>query len=163
MTARHRLDGAVSLVAGLAFGAGLVLSGMTQPAKVHGFLHFFGRWDASLAFVMGGAVMVNALAWQLARRRMKPLLAERFSLPARSDLDPKLLAGAGLFGVGWGLGGFCPGPALTSLASGAMQPLVFVLAMLLGLGLTAAWEHRQRAVELGASEGAPEAVPVKQS
>jgi uncharacterized membrane protein YedE/YeeE len=120
---------------GLVFGAGLALSDMTNPAKVQNFLDFLGTWDPSLALVMGGALAVSALGYRIARRRGSPLLAPRFSIPAQRDLDPELLAGAALFGVGWGLGGLCPGPALAGLLQGAAGVYVFVAAMLGGVAL----------------------------
>lgn len=127
----------VSLVAGLMFGVGLAVSGMTQPGKVVGFLDPLGRWDASLMFVMAGAIAVHFVAYRLVARRGAPLLMPQFSLPTRRDLDIKLLAGAALFGIGWGVGGFCPGPALVSLATGAPTVLAFVVAMLVGTLVTA--------------------------
>jgi hypothetical protein len=100
-----------ALACGLVFGAGLALSGMTNPAKVLAFLDVAGAWDATLAFVMGGALAVNAAAYAATRRRASPLFADAFALPTRRDLDARLLGGAALFGVGWGLVGLCPGPA----------------------------------------------------
>jgi hypothetical protein len=133
----------VALVSGALFGFGLALAGMTQPAKVRGFLDFTGRWDPSLAFVMGGAVLVHMVAYRLIALRTSPRFALRFSLPTRRDLDAKLLVGAALFGVGWGLGGFCPGPGIVSLVSGAPTAFAFVVAMVLGLVITARLEaHR---------------------
>jgi len=120
---------------GLVFGAGLALSDMTNPAKVQNFLDFLGSWDPSLALVMGGALAVSALGYRIARRRGSPLLATRFSIPTRRELDPELLSGAALFGVGWGVGGFCPGPALAGLLQGAAGVYVFVAAMLGGIAL----------------------------
>jgi len=125
----------VGLAIGLLFGAGLALSDMTNPAKVQNFLDVFGSWDPSLAFVMGGALAVSALGYQVARRRDAPWLAPRFQLPDPKDVDLPLLLGAGLFGVGWGLGGFCPGPALAGLLQGSAGVLVFVAAMLVGVAL----------------------------
>jgi uncharacterized membrane protein YedE/YeeE len=124
-----------AIAAGLVFGAGLALSDMTNPAKVQNFLDLFGTWDPSLALVMGAALAVSALGYQIARRRGSPLLAESFSIPTRRDLDPELLAGAALFGIGWGLGGFCPGPALAGLLQGVGGVYVFVAAMLVGVVL----------------------------
>jgi uncharacterized membrane protein YedE/YeeE len=124
-----------ALVSGLVFGAGLFVSGMMNPAKVLGFLDVTGAWDPSLAFVMGGALAVNALAYAVTRRRARPLFAETFALPTRLDLDRDLLVGSALFGVGWGLVGLCPGPALASLSRGEPQIFVFVAAMLFGLWL----------------------------
>jgi uncharacterized membrane protein YedE/YeeE len=120
---------------GLVFGAGLALSDMTNPAKVQNFLDLFGAWDPSLAFVMGAALGVSALGYQIARRRGSPLLASAFSLPTRHEIDPELLVDAGLFGIGWGLGGFCPGPALAGLLQGVTGVYVFVGAMLAGMAL----------------------------
>lgn len=134
MSTRTR-QAALALVAGVLFGAGLVLSGMTQPSKVLAFLDVTGDWDPSLLLVMGSAVPVFALAYRGCRTRSQPLFAERFALPTKTDLEPRLIAGAALFGVGWGLGGYCPGPALTSLARGGNGALVFTLTMLAGIGL----------------------------
>ena len=120
---------------GLVFALGLGLSGMTRPIKVIGFLDFFGAWDASLAFVMVGAIVVYFFAYRRVDQMTAPVLAPSFALPKRSDLDARLIGGAALFGIGWGLGGFCPGPALTSLASGAPAVLIFVVAMVAGMYL----------------------------
>jgi hypothetical protein len=128
-----------SLAAGVVFGAGLALADMTNPAKVQNFLDVFGAWDPSLALVMGTALVTSALGYRVARRRGAPLLASVFSLPDRSDLDLRLAAGAALFGVGWGLGGLCPGPALAGLLQGVPQFYVFVAAMLVGM-----WLHDRR-------------------
>jgi hypothetical protein len=124
-----------SFISGFVFALGLGISGMTRPLKVIGFLDFFGAWDASLAFVMLGAIAVYFVAYRWCRRMSSPLFALDFALPKRSDLDARLVLGAVLFGVGWGLGGFCPGPALTSLASGAFAIFVFVAAMAVGMYL----------------------------
>jgi uncharacterized membrane protein YedE/YeeE len=120
---------------GLVFGAGLALSDMTNPAKVQNFLDLVGTWDPSLALVMGGALAVSALGYRIARRRGSPLLATRFSIPTRRELDPELLAGAAIFGVGWGIGGLCPGPALAGLLQGVAGVTIFVAAMLGGIAL----------------------------
>lgn len=126
----------VAFVSGGLFAAGLALGGMTNPAKVQGFLDFFGEWDPSLVFVMGGAVGVYTLIYRLVRPRMqRPLLAPRFELPTRRDLDPRLIAGAALFGVGWGLGGICPGPALASAGPGGFGLVLFIVTMLIGMRL----------------------------
>lgn len=122
----------IALVAGALFGVGLALAGMTNPIKVQDFLDISGRWDPSLAFVMGGAVLVTLISFTLLLRRGKPWLAERFFLPRSTDLDRNLLGGAALFGIGWGLTGYCPGPALASLASINHEVWLFVPAMLLG-------------------------------
>ncbi len=137
---------AVALVSGVIFGVGLAVAGMTRPEKVRGFLDFTGAWDPSLAFVMGGAVLVHALAFRLITRRKSPVFAAKFALPTRRDLDAKLLAGAALFGVGWGLGGFCPGPGITSLVGGAAPVAFFVLAMLVGIAVTARLEDTAKPV-----------------
>lgn len=134
-----------ALLSGLVFGAGLFLSGMTNPAKVLGFLDVAGSWDPSLAFVMGGAVGVNALAFAATRKRTRPLYVESFSLPTLRELDLPLLSGAALFGIGWGLVGLCPGPALASLLRGDAQIWVFVVAMTAGMWL----ERRARLYTAG--------------
>jgi uncharacterized membrane protein YedE/YeeE len=126
---------ATSFISGIVFALGLGISGMTRPIKVIGFLDFFGQWDASLAFVMIGAIAVYFLAYRLSRTMSSPVWEAKFSIPSRADLDGRLIAGAALFGIGWGLGGFCPGPAITSLASGATPVVVFVLAMAAGIYL----------------------------
>jgi uncharacterized membrane protein YedE/YeeE len=123
----------VNLALGLLFGAGLVVSGMANPAKVLNFLDLFGTWDPTLAFVMGGAVVVAFLGYRLVLRRDRPILGDKFHLPTRKDIDGKLVTGAGLFGIGWGLGGFCPGPAIAAIGLGATGTLAFVPAMLLGM------------------------------
>ena len=133
----------VSFLSGLVFALGLGISGMTQPAKVIGFLDFTGNWDPSLAFVMVGAIMVHALLYRLIRRRSSPLFAPTFAIPTRTDIDLRLVGGATLFGIGWGIGGFCPGPALTSLASGHSTVLIFVAAMITGMYLYKLTERLQ--------------------
>ena len=122
-----------SAVAGAVFAVGLGISGMTNPAKVVGFLDVAGAWDASLAFVMMGAIAVHFVAYRLIRRRTAPLLDSTFHLPTRRDIDGRLVAGAALFGIGWGLGGFCPGPALVTAAGGEGTALLFVLGMTIGM------------------------------
>jgi hypothetical protein len=129
-----------SLVAGILFGVGLVVGGMTLPEKVRGFLDFTGAWDPTLVFVMGGAVLVHALAYLLVKRRRSPLFASSFQIPTRRDIDAKLLLGAAVFGLGWGLGGYCPGPAITSLPTGGPSVLAFVVAMLVASWATARLE-----------------------
>ncbi len=122
-----------ALIAGLVFGFGLLISGMANPAKVINFLDLTGTWDPSLAFVMGGAIAVALPGFKLVGQRLKPLFASAFQMPTNTDLDPKLLSGAGTFGIGWGLGGFCPGPALAAVPLMAPGTLSFVPAMLLGM------------------------------
>jgi uncharacterized membrane protein YedE/YeeE len=117
-------------VLGALFAAGLVISGMTQPSKVVGFLDVTGNWDPSLALVMLGAVAVHASTYRLVRRRKSPLLALSFQVPTRSDIDAKLILGSALFGVGWGIAGYCPGPAITSLVALESNTLLFVGALL---------------------------------
>ncbi len=121
-----------ALLAGIVFGTGLLVSGMTDPANVLGFLDLFGDWRPQLAFVMGGAVLVAAPMFWLARRRSRTLLGEPLGLPPRNGVDAKLVTGAALFGVGWGMSGFCPGPAIVVLASGEPLIFVFVGALLVG-------------------------------
>lgn len=120
---------------GLVFGIGLIVSGMTDPAKVLGFLDLAGDWDPSLAFVMAGAILVGLLAFRSAERRERSLLGEPMRLPTAARIDRRLLLGALAFGAGWGLAGYCPGPALASLALGGVKPLIFTLAMVAGMGL----------------------------
>ena len=122
-----------SFISGLLFGLGLIISQMVNPAKVLAFLDLFGTWDPSLAFVLASAVAVSALGYRIARRRGAPVLGARLEVPNRRDLDGRLVLGAALFGIGWGLVGLCPGPALTALPLGAWQVLVFVAAMLGGM------------------------------
>lgn len=123
----------VALAAGMIFGLGLSISQMIDPAKVIGFLDLAGHWDPSLAFVMAAAIPVAAAGFALARRRAAPLCAANFAGPAKTRLEGRLIAGAVLFGIGWGLVGFCPGPALASLTVGGAAPLVFAAAMILGM------------------------------
>lgn len=122
-------------LAGLVFGLGLILSGMGNPAKVQNFLDFFGTWDPSLAFVMGGAIGVGLIAFAWAKRRSVSLLGEPMQLPTATAVDRKLLTGAAMFGAGWGLAGFCPGPALMNLATLQPEVWLFVAAMLVGMVL----------------------------
>ena len=137
---------AVSFICGIVFALGLGISGMTQPSKVIGFLDFAGAWDASLAFVMVGGIGVFFLAYQMSLRMGAPLLAAEFAIPKRTDLDARLILGAAIFGAGWGLGGFCPGPAITSLASGAPPVFVFVASMAAGIYLHAVMPSPSRSV-----------------
>lgn len=124
-----------ALAAGLIFGLGLIFSDMADPGKVLGFLDLAGRWDPSLAFVMGGAVAIGAIAFAIARGRSRSLLGAPMSWPALSRIDRPLIVGSALFGIGWGLAGFCPGPALVAASSGQPKAWLFVLAMLAGMAL----------------------------
>ncbi|MFW2449290.1 MAG: DUF6691 family protein [Qipengyuania pacifica] len=123
----------VALLSGSLFGAGLALGGMVDPARVRGFLDIFGDWDPTLAFVMGGAVIVMAIAWRIQARMAQPLLAAKFALPDRSDLTPRLIGGAALFGTGWGIAGLCPGPGFAALVIVPAKAAAFVAAMLAGM------------------------------
>ena len=124
-----------SLVSGTLFGAGLALGGMTDPARVRGFLDIFGDWDPTLAFVMGGAVIVMAIAWRIVPRMAEPVVAGQFHLPTKSDLTPRLIGGAALFGIGWGIAGLCPGPGIAALVIEPVAAAIFVVAMLAGMAL----------------------------
>jgi uncharacterized protein len=135
----------VEFMVGLLFGLGLILSGMSDPGKVLGFLDIAGAWDPSLAFVMGGAVFVGVFAFALARRRTVTFLGGALQLPAGGDIDRRLVIGSLVFGIGWGLVGFCPGPALVAAGAGNWKALVFSLAMVAGLGLHE-WAARERPV-----------------
>lgn len=123
----------VLLLAGAMFGAGLTISGMTLPSRVLGFLDVTGAWNPSLALVMLGAIAVHLVLYRVVRQRQSPLHDERFHIPTRRDVDARLIVGAAIFGVGWGIAGFCPGPALTSAAAGSFPAIVFVAAMTAGV------------------------------
>lgn len=125
----------LALIAGTLFGAGLAVSGMSDPARVQSFLDLFGAWDPTLAFVMGGAMLPMALAWAIQKTMAKPLAATAFDLPGTALIDKKLAIGAILFGAGWGIGGLCPGPAIADLAIAPAEAGLFVLAMLAGMML----------------------------
>lgn len=126
-----------ALLCGALFGVGLAVSGMMNPAKVIGFLDFAGDWDPTLALVMGGALLVTGPAFYLILRRTRPILARNFDLPTKTSVDGRLLSGAAVFGVGWGLSGFCPGPAIAALSTGLLPVFVFVAAMAVGMFLFA--------------------------
>ncbi|WP_431120654.1 DUF6691 family protein [Variovorax paradoxus] len=134
-----------SFLAGLVFGLGLIVSGMANPAKVLGFLDLSGRWDPSLAFVMAGAIAVGAVAFAVARRRTQSLLGAAMQLPSLRSIDRRLLIGSAVFGLGWGIAGFCPGPALVAVGMGQAKALVFVIAMLAGMGVFEWLEGRKEA------------------
>lgn len=123
------------LASGMLFGAGLTLGGMTDPARVRGFLDLFGDWDPTLAFVMGGAVIVMAIAWRFQPKLTRPIFADAFSLPSRTDLTPRLIGGSALFGIGWGVAGLCPGPGVAALVIEPLSAAIFVAAMLAGMFL----------------------------
>lgn len=144
---KHRI---AEFLVGLLFGVGLLLSGMTDPGKVIGFLDIFGAWDPSLALVMGGAVLVGLFAFASAKKRSTTLLGGALHLPHGEDIDRRLIAGSLVFGVGWGLAGFCPGPAVVSLGAGQVKALVFVAAMLAGMGLYELLEGRRGRSTAGA-------------
>ncbi|AXE95204.1 DUF6691 family protein [Paraburkholderia sp. DD10] len=131
-----------ALLAGLIFGVGLIVSGMANPAKVLGFLDLAGNWDASLAFVMGGAITIGVVGFAIARRLKRSVLGAPMSLPKATRIDRRLLAGSALFGAGWGLAGFCPGPALVSAGSGEPKAVLFVAAMLVGMQIFSLLERR---------------------
>ena len=126
----------VAAISGAVFALGLVISGMTDPGRVTAFLDVTGHWDPTLAFVMGGAILVHAPLARLVRRRGAPVFDSKFHLPERKKIEPRLVIGAGLFGIGWGLSGYCPGPALASLGTAATPLLVFLAAMVGGIAIT---------------------------
>ena len=131
-------------VVGLLFGLGLILAGMTDPSKVIGFLDLAGAWDPSLAFVMGGAILVGVFAFTAARRRTTNFFGGAMQLPTTRDIDLRLIGGSVLFGAGWGLAGFCPGPAIVSVGAGQPKAIVFTLAMLLGMVVFEMLERRRQ-------------------
>lgn len=132
-----------AFLVGLIFGLGLIVSGMTNPAKVIGFLDLAGAWDPSLAFVMGGAISIGAGAFTIAKKRQRSLLGAPMRLSNATELDKGLLAGSLVFGIGWGLSGFCPGPAVVSAAAGQPKALIFVVSMLAGMALYKVIERRR--------------------
>ena len=136
----------VALMVGLLFGLGLILSGMSDPANVLGFLDLAGKWDPSLAFVMGGAVAVGMLVFPFAARQSKSILGDAMRLPTATQIDLRLVFGGLTFGVGWGLVGYCPGPALVSLAQGGIKPVLFSMAMLIGMAAFALLERTKTKV-----------------
>ncbi len=150
-----------AFVSGLVFAAGLVVSGMTNPSKVLAFLDVSGAWDPSLAFVMVGAIAVSAVAFRVAARRSAPVLESRFAVPpAGGPIGRKLVVGAVIFGLGWGLSGLCPGPAVLSIAGGQVGALVFVVAMLAGMALQRVTERDAGDAATRSACGAPEDVAV---
>jgi len=139
-----------SLLAGLVFGLGLIVSGMADPAKVLGFLDLAGSWDPSLAFVMGGAIAVGLVAFFIAGRRTVSFIGAEMKMPTARRIDRRLIGGSLLFGMGWGIAGFCPGPGLVALGMGEFKALVFVAAMLAGMGLFELLEARKPTAPAGA-------------
>jgi uncharacterized membrane protein YedE/YeeE len=140
-----------SLFAGLVFGLGLIVSGMADPAKVLGFLDLAGAWDPSLAFVMAGAIAVGLVAFFIARKRTVSLLGADMKLPTSRGIDRRLILGSLLFGIGWGVAGFCPGPALVALGMGQVKALVFVAAMVVGMAVFEVLERRRWAAVVRAA------------
>lgn len=132
----------ISLLAGLVFGLGLIVSGMSNPAKVIGFLDITGKWDPSLALVMGGALVVGFFAFRIAGRRTTSLIGIDMKLPQANHIDRRLVVGSLLFGIGWGIAGFCPGPAIVSLGMGGIKAIIFVAAMLAGMGIFEVLDRR---------------------
>lgn len=130
-----RLALASYFAAGLLFAVGLVLAGMTQPAKVVGFLDVFGDWDPSLALVMAGGIGAHMATYRFILKRESPVFAGHFGIPTRRDITPRLIGGAALFGIGWGLAGYCPGPGIVAAGSGSTSGVVFLLALFAGMGL----------------------------
>jgi uncharacterized membrane protein YedE/YeeE len=152
---RSLLEVSLAFVSGLLFAIGLAIAGMTQPAKVIGFLDVTGSWDPSLAFVMIGAIAVYFVANRLVQRRTAPLVGAAFHLPTRRDLEPRLVVGAGLFGIGWGLAGYCPGPGLSALGTGGFRALMFVASMAAGMLIFEAMQKvRTRRVHAATGEPA---------
>ncbi len=124
-----------AFAAGLLFGIGLIASQMVNPTKVISFLDLFGNWDPSLAFVMGGALITTLIGYRVMLRRARPVIAEKFDLPTKTDLDPRLIGGASLFGIGWGMAGYCPGPAIAALPFMYTETFIFVAAMVVGMAV----------------------------
>ena len=133
----------IAAIVGLIFGLGLLVSGMANPHKVLGFLDLAGPWDPSLALVMGGAVAVGLVGFAWARKRQRSLLGEPMQLPTRKDIDAPLVIGSALFGIGWGLAGYCPGPALVGITAGMTSAIIFSAAMLAGMVLFGLWQGRK--------------------
>ena len=130
-----------ALIAGLVFGIGLIVSGMSNPAKVLGFLDLAGNWDPSLAFVMGGAIAVGLVTFHFAKRRTLSLLGEPMALPTNATIDKRLVLGSLIFGIGWGIAGFCPGPSLVAFGMGYSDAVIFVVSMIVGMGVFAFLER----------------------
>jgi hypothetical protein len=142
---KTQLDAVSSFIVGLIFGIGLIFAGMTDPSKVIGFLDISGLWDPSLAFVMAGAILVGLVGFRFANHRTMNFLGGAIRLPTKTDIDKRLVVGSLLFGAGWGMAGFCPGPALVSLATGSSKAIIFVLSMIAGMALFESMERVLRA------------------
>ena len=132
----------IPVLSGSIFGAGLALGGMTDPARVRGFLDLFGDWDPTLAFVMGGAVLVMVIAWQIQPKLIRPLFGGEFALPGTQDLTARLIGGSALFGIGWGIAGLCPGPGIAALVIEPVSAAIFIVAMLAGMVLVRLFEGK---------------------
>lgn len=132
---KKHIDTLSSFIVGLIFGIGLIFAGMTDPSKVVGFLDIAGNWDPSLAFVMGGAILVGFIAFRFANKRTTSFIGGAMHLPSKNDIDRRLIVGSLMFGAGWGMAGFCPGPAITSLGTGNPKAVIFVVAMVAGMAL----------------------------
>jgi uncharacterized membrane protein YedE/YeeE len=150
-----------SLITGLIFGIGLIVSGMADPAKVLGFLDLTGLWDPSLALVMAGAIGVGALAFAIAGRRTTSFIGLDMKLPTSRQLDRRLLAGSALFGMGWGIAGFCPGPGVVALGMGESKALIFVVAMIAGMGIFELMERRRQSGLLQSAQSAQSAASTR--
>ena len=144
---KNHFDSLSSFIVGLIFGIGLIFAGMTDPSKVIGFLDVAGLWDPSLAFVMAGAILVGLVAFRFARHRTMNFLGGAIRLPSKGDIDKRLVIGSLLFGIGWGMAGFCPGPALVSLGTGSPKAILFVLSMIAGMALFEGAERLMRPEE----------------
>ncbi len=149
---------ATNYLLGLLFAVGLMLAGMTRPGKVVAFLDISDAWDPSLALVMGGAIVVHTILYRLILRRPSPVFGGRFGIPTRNDITGRLVVGSALFGVGWGLGGFCPGPALSAAGTFGGDAVVFIVSMLAGMGLFQVYERWQQA-RAAALDGASPTTP----
>ncbi|MFW5431613.1 MAG: DUF6691 family protein [Methylophilaceae bacterium] len=145
MSSKHTSNLSVltfALLSGIIFGFGLILAGMANPAKVLAFLDLAGLWDPSLAFVMGGAILVGLVSFTIAKKRTLSLLGLQMNLPSNKTIDKRLVFGGLIFGIGWGLAGICPGPALVLLGTGSTKAVIFVIAMLIGMSLFELWENQ---------------------
>jgi len=156
---KTHLDTVSSFIVGLIFGIGLIFAGMTDPSKVIGFLDISGVWDPSLAFVMAGAILVGLVAFRFANKRTMNFLGGAIRLPTKNDVDTRLIVGSLLFGIGWGLAGFCPGPALVTLGTGAPQAIIFVLSMIAGMALFEGAERLMRPSDIDAKPSDTPATP----